>query len=307
MRWFHSGIDGLYAALAHGLIPPLFRHGHASPPLRDHLAAVELQVPPLVANGRYTLTARTLAGDVRAGFRLRLGSRPALPVLIYHHGLGEMPFDRTFRFIFGRRVPVEAHLVAVRAPFHRSHLDCCRGLATLNRFLAMCAVSVTLVETLRSALAARGAQGCLVAGTSLGGFVTLLHHLTFGTASGYAPLLAGPDLAYTLLATPFRRFVARQARAQSAHLSARLDFRQDFRAGDMRRVFPLLAQHDLCMPCAHHRAEYAASGIPVTTIGRGHLTGSLAFAALRAHLLTCLARLAPDEPDRRSVMALRQA
>ena len=46
---------------------------------------------------------------------------------------------------------------------------------------------------------------------------------------------------------------------------------------------------------AHHAACYAASGIPVVTIERGHITGALAFAAIRMHLLTCLGMLTPKE------------
>ena len=241
---------------------------------------VELQIPPLSANEHYTLTARTLVGDVEAGFRLRPASRAGRPVLIYHHGLGEIPYDNMFRWIFRRRVPVDAHLVAVRAPLHRSHIECCRGLATMGRFLAVCAVSVTLIEALRLEFVTRGAQGCMVAGTSFGGFLTLLHHLKYGTATRYAPLLAGPDLAHTLLSTPCRHFLSPQARAHAADLPAHLDFRQAFRASDTQHILPLLARHDLWMPWAYHQAEYAATGVPVTVIDRGHMTGSWAFAAV---------------------------
>lgn len=295
MRWFHEGVDRLYVALMRRIVPPIFRRGSTSPPLHDHVAAVELQLPPLAGDQRHAVTARSLVGSLQAGFRVRLGSRPELPVLIYHHGLGEIPHDQTFRRIFPRRTPIDAHLVIVRAPFHGSYIDCARGLATLSQFLAMCAVTVTLTEALRVAFAERGARGCVVAGISLGGFVTLLHHITYGSASCYAPQLAGPDFAHTLLSTPCRRFLPAQVRAQPGDLPARLDFRAAFRASDTQRIFPLLGRYDLWMPYAHHHAEYAASGVPVTPIGRGHMTGSWAFAQLRAHLLTSL-RLASGKP-----------
>ncbi len=296
MRRFYEGFDRLYAAVVHHIIPPLFRGGHGSPQLREHLAAVDLSVPPLAADGRYKLAARTLIGEVTAGFHLRHGPRAACPVLIYHHGLGEFPYHRNLGWILPRRIPVEAHLVAVQAPFHRHHLDCLRGLASLSRFVAMCAVSVTLIEALRQAFLARGARGCVVAGTSLGGFVSLLHHLSFGTADRYAPLLAGPDLACSMLSTPFHAFVAAPARAEPDAVLACLDFRAAFRASDARRVLPLLARHDICMPYAHHHAEYAAKGVAVATLERGHMTGAMAFSALRAHLLACLEELAPAAP-----------
>jgi hypothetical protein len=113
----------------------------------------------------------------------------------------------------------------------------------------------------------------------------------FGTAEGYVPLLAGPDLAHVMLGTHYRCFLAAQALAHPTILQGLLDLRQALHASDTRRVMPLLAQYDRDMLYAHHAACYAASGIPVVTIARGHITGSLAFAALRAHVLACIQAL----------------
>jgi hypothetical protein len=207
-----------------------------------------------------------------------------------------MPYDKSFRGIFPRRAMFPAHLVAVRAPFHRTWLDLIPGLATLHTFLALCAVSVRLIESLRCLFVTRGAQGCLVTGTSLGGFLSLIHHLTYGSAEAYVPLLAGPDIAHVMLSSHFQRFLAPQALARPAHIQALLDFRESFGASHTQRVFPLLARDDLDMLYAHHAACYTASDVPVVTIDRGHITGSLAFAALRTHLLTCLHTLMPTAP-----------
>jgi hypothetical protein len=212
---------------------------------------------------------------------------------VYHHGIAEMPYDKTFWGIFRPPLPIKVHLVAIRAPFHRSWLDVLSGLATLRHFLAMCAVAVRLIEAVRLLLVAHGAQGSLVTGTSLGGFLALIHHLVYGTADGYVPLLAGPDLAHVMLATHCRRYLAPQALDHFTLIQALLDFRQAFQASDARRVFPLLARYDLHMLYAHHYACYVASGVPVTTIERGHITGAFAFAALRAHVLSCLRAVIP--------------
>jgi hypothetical protein len=204
-----------------------------------------------------------------------------------------MPYDKSFRGIFRRRPPMPAHLVATRAPYHRTWLHLVPGLATLHNFLAMCAVSVTLIEKLRCLFAARGARGCVVAGMSLGGFLSLMHHLAYGTADSYVPLLGGPDIAHVMLSTHFGRFLAPSARAQAARLQALLDFRQAFQTSPTGRVFPLLARYDLDMLYGYHAACYAASGVPVVTIERGHITGGLAFAAIRTHILACLRALGP--------------
>ncbi len=292
MRWFHEGVDRLHVAVTSRLAPPMFRHGIASPSLQEHLAAVQFELPRLTAARRYRLTVRTLVGELEAGFQVRRGPRPELPVVLYHHGIAEMPYDKSFRGIFPARLCPSAHLVAVRAPFHRSWLHLFAGLTTLSRFLAMCAVAIRLIEALRQALSSQGARGSLVAGTSLGGFLALMHHLRYGTADCYVPLLAGPDLAHVMLGTHYRRFLAPQALSHDT-LEARLDFRRAFQVSDTHKIFPLLARYDLNMLYAHHAACYAVSHVPVVTIERGHMTGSLAFGALRTHLLTCLHPLVP--------------
>jgi len=291
MLWFHEAVDRLHVALLRPLVPPVFRHGIDSPPLHEHLQAVQLTLPALTATRHYTVVARTLVGDIGAGFQVRWGAQPDLPVLVYHHGIAEMPYDKSFRGIFRGTLATSAHLVAVRAPFHRTWLDLLPGLAHMQHFLAMCAVAVQLGEAVRLALLARGARGSLVLGTSLGGFLALLHHLMLGTADGYVPLLAGPDLAHVMLGTHYRHFLAPQALAHAAALQELLDLRQAFQASDTRRILPLLARYDLDMLYAHHAACYAANSVPVMTIERGHITGSLAFATLRAHVLACLRAL----------------
>lgn len=288
MRWLHESIDRLHVTLASLFVPKLFRQGIDSPSFQEHLAAVQLELPPLTSQRHYTLTAHSCVGELETGFQVRLGPQPELPVVVYHHGIAEMPYYKSFLGIFRPRLPIEAHLVAVRAPFHRSWLTLLTGLTTLSHFLAMCAVSVKLIEAVRHMMIDRGAQGSLVAGTSLGGFITLMHHLAYGTADRYVPLLAGPDLAHVMLATHYRRFLAPQALVQPDHIQSLLDFRQAFQTRDTSRILPLLARYDLDMPYAHYYPSYDAKGVPVVTIKRGHITGSLAFAALRTHILTCL-------------------
>ena len=288
MRWFHESVDRLHVALMSRLMPRVFRHGVDSSCLRDHLDAVQVDLPPLTAARRYTVAAQSLVGEVATGLQVRWGVRPDLPVVVYHHGLAEIPYDKTFRGIFRAHLSVDAHLVAIQAPFHRSWLDLSRGLSTLERFMAMCAVSLQLVEAIRVRLITHGTQGCLVAGTSLGGFVALTHHLVYGTADSYVPLLAGPDLAHVMLDTQFRRFLAPQALTQAALIRQRLDLRQAFKNSNSARIFPLLARYDLDMLYPHHRACYVDSKVPVLTIDRGHITGALTFATLRQHILTHL-------------------
>lgn len=293
MRWLHESIDRLHITLLRRLVPAVFRHGVESPSLAAHLAAVRFVLPSLTSARHYALTTDTLIGPLKAGFQVRLGPRPELPVLVFHHGIGEMPYAKTFRGICRGPLSQQAHLVAVRAPFHRHWLELSHGLASLQHFLALCAVALQVGEAVRTALVRRGAQGSLILGNSLGGFLAIIHHLHFGTADGYVPLFAGPDLAHAILTTPLRRLVAPAALAQSQAIQAALDFRAALQASDARRLAPLLARYDQDMPYEYHAACYAACHVPIVTIARGHLTGALAFTVLRAHIMACLQAVRP--------------
>lgn len=296
MRWFHESIDRLHPA-AFGLIAPrAFRHGTTSASLREHLRAVRLTTTPLTTSKRYRLTADTLVGPLACGYRVQLGPRPHLPVLIYHHGIAEMPYDKSFRGIFGQR-HIDAHLVVLQAPFHRTWWTVGQGLSTVNRFIAMCAVSITMMEAVRRRFHDYGSSHCLISGLSLGGFLALMHHLYIGTANCYAPLLAGPDIAHTMLKTPFGRLLTPEARAQTEHLQSLLDFRQAFQASETRHILPLLARYDLHMPYHHLYPCYLDSQVPTVALARGHITGSLSFNALRHHLLSCLELLRQTSTD----------
>lgn len=305
MRWFHESLDRLHIAAIGLAMPSTFRHGTTSPSLREHLAAVRLTSPPLTAQKRYRLTAHTLAGPLDCGYRVRFGPRPDLPVLIYHHGIAEMPYDKSFQGIFGVRRNIDAHLVALQAPYHQTWWHVAKGMSTLTQFMAMCAVSIAMMEAIRRLFQDFGAPRSLVSGISLGGFLALAHHLLMGTADRHVPLLAGPDLAHVMLDTPFSRLLAPEARTPSEYLRTRLDFRRAFHDSDTRHIFPILARYDLDMPYAHFHACYAASQVPVVTMTRGHITGICAFATLRKHLLSCLEPLAAAGPQREETAWLK--
>lgn len=287
MRWFHESMDRLQAAALGLAMPQAFQHGTTSPSLREHLEAVRLSIPPLTTQKRYRLTADTLAGPLACGYRVRLGSRSDLPVLIYHHGIAEMPYDKSFCGIFGWRT-IDAHLVALQAPFHRTWWSVGKGLTTISRFMAMCAVSIALMEAIRRCFQDYGASQCLISGLSLGEFLSLMHHVYIGTANRCVPLLAGPDIAHTMLYTPLGRLITSEARSQVEHVQSLLDQRQAFQASDTRHIFPLLARYDLHMPYHHLHPCYLDCQVSTVTFQRGHITGSLSYPALRHHLLSCL-------------------
>src|SRR5712691_5694065 len=157
MRWFHEAVDRLHVACLHRLMPRVFRHSIDSPPLSAHVAAVQLSLPARTATRYYTVTARTLVGELAAGFQVRWGPQPGLPVLVYHHGIAEMPYDKSFRGIFRGSLPAQAHLVAVQAPFHRHWFELLPGLGSWHGFLGMLHAFVPRGEGARRGVRAGGA------------------------------------------------------------------------------------------------------------------------------------------------------
>ena len=145
MRWFHEGIDRLHVAITSRIAPPAFRHGIESPSLHEHLAAVHLELPSLSTARRYTLTARTLAGELAAGFQVRVWEPiPSCRYWCIITALGKCPTTKVFGGFSSSDANPGASGSGAR-PFHRTWLDLIPGLATLHTFLALCAVSVRLI------------------------------------------------------------------------------------------------------------------------------------------------------------------
>jgi len=121
-----------------------------------------------------------------------------------------------------------------------------------------------------------GSGPVIVAGISLGGWSTNLHHAAFASADASAPIFAGAALAETFL-------TAAGALAAPELVRAALNFEASFAQGDQGRVHPLLARHDQYIDLDRQSASYV--GVDLHVIEAGHVTGTLDAARLRAHLL----------------------
>ena len=99
------------------------------------------------------------------------------PTIIYHHGNNERPFDfsryakNSFRTIFmDQKDPIDANLIAIRAPFHHSTLRAYqKKVGHLSSFVAMLAASTKLIDALVDELRNKTDSRIIVSGISLGG------------------------------------------------------------------------------------------------------------------------------------------
>lgn len=285
----HGTIDEIALSLGAKFMPKYFRDGFNSPPVAEHLQAVSLEIPELNGEGDYEITASSLVGQLNAAFRLAHWEGDDVPTLIYHHGASEIPFDYGFKRIFPlKKIPARANLFLVRAPFHRSMKDFQHGIRTLANVVAMLAVSVKVIEGIVETNREKKVPRILVAGTSLGGFITNLHHIHCGSADAYTPLLAGLAMNDAYLRSAYSRAVDLKAKENPADIDTVLNFRGEFSEKDSGNVFPLLARHDRIVRYPVQKDSYGNR--PVVTLEKGHATGALAYGALRSHVFDVLQR-----------------
>jgi pimeloyl-ACP methyl ester carboxylesterase len=150
-------------------------------------------------------------------------------------------------------------------------------------------------ERLGDWLRAQGTGKIVVAGISLGGWVTNLHFSLYGRMDEYRPLFAGAALDHLFTDTIYRRLTCREARENPQALRRVLNFEPAFQAREGQSVFPLLARHDQYIRFERQRRIYANGQLAV--LEKGHITGTMDTKAIRAHRLR---GLQIDQPALRS-------
>lgn len=302
----HALVD--HAATVSGLFLPdrtrYFAASVDSEPFAAQLAAIEHDPVPVTEEGVHLVRARTPVGDLDPAVMVAHWGRPDLPTLVLHHGNNERPFafGRTAKNLLGKAMlvpePPPANVLLVRAPFHGGTLRAyLRAMGELERFVAMLATSVAVMDRLVDQLRAAGCDRVVLAGLSLGGWAVNLHRAHRDTADVYLPIFAGAALAEVFLDSAYRRLTSRRALAEPEKLRTVLNFEERFAAVTTRNVFPLLARYDQYIAFDRQRPGYGDH--PVAVVDEGHVTGGLDAAALRAHVLAHLSGEAPVGPARR--------
>jgi len=267
-----------------------FSRGVRCPAFDEVLEATRLQLPDVTGEGTYEVPAETLVGTLDPAFLIAQWVGPERPTLIYHHGNNERPFDfgpfskNTFKqVVLSRREAFGANMIALRAPFHRSLRTYMQRMTELRNFSAMLAVSVGLVEALVQWSRTQGSPQVILTGASLGGWVTNLHRAHYNTADRYAPMMAGAALDEVFTTSSYRRLTGALARERPQALRDALNFEAAFAAVPDDNVAALLMRYDAIIEYERQRRCYDPAR--VTVLDRGHTTGALDAAALRAFLL----------------------
>lgn len=271
----------------------IFSKSIESPTYAEHLKTIKLKIPKILGEGEYEVEAETAAGAMDPAFLIHQWKGGDYPSILYHHGSLERPFNfrwymkNTFRDIFvSYREPIEANLIALRAPFHRgSILKYTKRMGHLMSFTAMLSVSAKLIDFLVDYLKSAGKSRVIVSGVSLGGLAANLHRAYFNTADVYIPLYAGASLSDVFMTSAYKR-VAKIFHDHRGIVNEKLDFEKDFRGVNSDNVFPLLGRYDQLFRYERQKESYDAH--PVTVLDKGHWTGAFSSKKLRQHIFNTI-------------------
>jgi len=283
----HTTIDNLVASMGamYGNALKFFSNGVDSPPVRDLVSEMHCSQPLLDGSGEYTVTVRTGDGQTEVPFFVERWRGKDAPTLVFHHGSGDIPYRRRLEKILRAHTDRNgaldaANIIATCSPYNGSKREYFTAIRDLRSFGESLAGSVVLVEAIRQSLPA--ASPFVVAGISLGGWITNLHHTCFDTADEYRPIFAGAALDALFTESAYSTLTADRALARPEALHACLNFEADFRRRSNGNVYPLMARHDQYIMFDSQSTIYRPENISV--IEKGHVTGSADNRALLAHL-----------------------
>ena len=287
----HYLIDNAAITIGSLFFPKYFRDGIESAIFEEHLQAINVNMPEIAfEKSQYNLNSLTKIGEVNAGFRLAQWLGEEYPTIIYHHGASEIPYDFGFKNIFPiDKEQISVNLFLIRAAYHDNRKNFMSGMAKTESWLVMMANSVSIIELIIKQVRAKSIKqdnklsAITVSGTSLGGFITNLHHIHYNSADKYKPLLAGTAMHDAFLNSVYSKSVAKTALAQPKVITELFDYQADFSKQNNNNVFPLQAVEDGIIRYNTQKASY--NGLEVATINKGHTTGALAYDLLREHIL----------------------
>lgn len=260
----------------------------------EHLHHIDLRVPELMQEGVYDIKAQTYSGEVYTAVKVVQWLGFDYPTIIYHHDKNEQPFEfnedakNSFYQIFirwPRRIP--ANLILIKAPFHQGKLrQFNENMTRLENFMTMIAVPARITEWIIRQYRRRSQKPVLVAGLSLGGWVTNLHRAHYNSAQAYIPILASAKLAEVFISSRYSQLTGELALNDPETIRQKLNFQDAFCKRTTFNLYPLLARYDQFV--MFHSQKPVYNGFPLRTTEAGHITATINTARCREHILEVL-------------------
>jgi hypothetical protein len=239
-------------------------------------------VSQLLAPGTHLIWLDTLLGEICCRVKVHLAVDPHAPLLLYHHGLNEYPYDSSWRRMFTLSALPPMHHVIIQAPYHENWTNpLLLGFSSLQHIYQMFAGSLRMMELAQTTFEAEGSPYTMVAGVSWGGITSLLYEGVFHRSRAVIPMLASPNVAQAMW--DIADLLARPLTIAKDSLFARLDFTPIYQQIDNPHVYPLLGKHDQFFRLKNHAAVFG--GRPLVTIPGSHITNLWRIKPLRDHLL----------------------
>lgn len=283
----HSRIDTSSLKLAASLRKNLryFSEAVSSRPVVELAEAASIQDHgfPALGYSEYRCQVGSLVTDPGVLYRQK-GSKKA-PLVIYHHGAAEGKYTYSFDKLFGRKSfkDTDVKLMAIKAPWCRNNKEFFSCISSLERYTAMIASSVALIEMLITEHRKRSASPVIVTGMSLGGLVSCLHATVYGSADRYIPILAGPQVGDLFIDSAYAVMTDEKAKKEKPKsIREALNFGEEFLASGRQNVYPVLGRYDRIFLLESQLPYYDQSHC--TIIDKGHSSGATSVAILSSIL-----------------------
>lgn len=282
-------IDRMVLYSMHRRMPESFRSIQQDNPTFEAVladTAVNERLTPaysIYAPGVRPVRLRSMGETIHCRVNVKLHPDPAAPVLIYHHGFSEMPYDNSWQRIFRQPPPFPLSTVCIQAPFHRHWQEPFReAFASVRRVYQTFAGSLRLIELVQRQFEENGAAFTALAGVSWGGITSLLYAGQFGGVRAVVPMLSSPNLAQVVWDAA--ELVGTPMPISRAELDDLLDFTPRCHY-DPARVFPLMGETDVFFRLDKHAAHYDS---PPVIVHRAHVFSLYGVRPLRDHIFRVL-------------------
>jgi pimeloyl-ACP methyl ester carboxylesterase len=278
-------IDQLVLYSMHRRMPESFRHIDLNEPTFEQVLAATAvdhrQTPAysIYAPGERPVVLRSMGESLNCCVNVRLHPDPTAPLLIYHHGFSETPYNNSWQRIFRQRPPFPLSTVCIRAPFHSHWREPFReAFASVRRIYQTFAGSLRLIELVQRQFEAEGAAFSVLAGVSWGGITSMLYAGQFGGVRAVAPMLSSPNLAQVVWDAA--EMVGTDVTISRQQLDELLDFtpRCEY---DAARVFPLMGDTDVFFRLDKHANHYSSRPV---VVHRAHVFSLYGVKPLRDHI-----------------------
>lgn len=213
-------------------------------------------------------------GEKRSATILLLNDyNPTKPTLIYHHGAGSTHPIRDFNLILGDEFKQKFNVFIVWAQYHHSKKEYLeKSVDSFLHHQQTFVGSVLAYEEITKFHKSRSDKKVIATGSSMGGIVSSLHALYFGTADYYFPIVAYPNVGEIFLSDAYK-YAVKDIEQKRANKTYSISF--DIKHYDnslTKKVFPILGTKDKVVKSDIAIKFWEDRGFTVTKFPYGHFT-----------------------------------